>query len=71
MIDADLKKLEQLAKELEGTDLPLEESLKKFNEGVELVRKCSKSMNEAELKIKEILEKDNGTFSEKALDDSK
>jgi exodeoxyribonuclease VII small subunit len=71
MIDADLKKLEQLAKELEGTDLPLEESLKKFNEGVELVRKCSKSMNEAELKIKEILEKDNGAFSEKALDDSK
>ena len=71
MIDADLKKLEQLAKELEGTDLPLEESLKKFNEGVELVRKCSKSMNEAELKIKEILEKDNGACSEKALDDSK
>jgi exodeoxyribonuclease VII small subunit len=67
MIDVGLKKLEQIAKELEASDLPLEESLKKFNEGISLIRECNKAMNEAELKIKEILQNEKGDLVEKDL----
>jgi exodeoxyribonuclease VII small subunit len=67
MLDIDLKKLEVIAKELENAELPLEESLKKFNEGISLIRSCTKAMNEAELKIKEILETEKGEFEEKDL----
>ncbi|MEZ4813922.1 MAG: exodeoxyribonuclease VII small subunit [Bdellovibrionota bacterium] len=65
MLENDLKKLEELAKKLEG-ELPLEEALKNFSEGVELVRACQKKIQEAELKVKEVLEKD-GTLVEKPL----
>ena len=66
MLDNDLKKLEDLAKKLEG-ELPLEEALKTFSEGVELVRACQKRIQEAELKVKEVLEKD-GNLIEKPLE---
>lgn len=65
MLEKDLKKLEDLAKKLEG-ELPLEDALKTFSEGVDLVRSCQKRIQDAELKVKEVLEKD-GTLVEKDL----
>lgn len=65
VLENDLKKLEELARKLEG-ELPLEESLKTFSEGVELVRSCQKRIQEAELKVKEVLEKD-GQLVEKPI----
>lgn len=58
MLETDLKKLEDLSKKLESSDLPLDEALKLFGEGVELVRACQKRIQEAELKVKEVIEKD-------------
>lgn len=66
MIDQDIKKLDELAKKMEAGDLPLEETLKIFNEGVQLVRKCTKTLEEAELRVKEILATSSG-FEEKPL----
>ena len=37
-----LQRLEQIVDQLEGGDLPLEESLKVFEEGVALARRCAK-----------------------------
>jgi exodeoxyribonuclease VII small subunit len=54
-----IKKLEKIVEELEEGGLPLEESLKKFEEGIRLSRFCSKKLKEAEKKI-EILTKNAG-----------
>lgn len=52
-----LKKLEAIVEKLERGDLPLEASLKAFEEGVKLSRICTKMLDDAEKKI-EILMKD-------------
>jgi len=67
MLDEDIKKLDELAKKMEQGDLPLEKSLEIFQEGVGLIKKCTKTLEEAELKVKEILETQNGAFQEKDL----
>ena len=53
-----LTRLETVVDKLEKGDLPLEESLSVFEEGVRLSRLCSKKLDEAEKKV-EILLKDS------------
>ena len=48
--------LERIVRELEGGDLPLDDALKLFEEGVRLSRFCSTKLDEAEKRI-EILTK--------------
>jgi exodeoxyribonuclease VII small subunit len=52
-----LTRLEQLVGQLESGNLPLEESLKVFEEGIALARRCAKYLEEAEKRI-EVLTKD-------------
>ncbi len=47
--------LQELVKKLEGGTLPLEESLKAFEEGVRLTRHCQESLTSAELKVEQLL----------------
>ena len=47
--------LQELVKSLEGGSLPLEESLKAFEEGVRLTRHCQESLSAAELKVEQLL----------------
>jgi exodeoxyribonuclease VII small subunit len=51
-----LTRLEEIVEKLEEGDLPLEESLSAFEEGIKLSRVCAKLLNEAERKV-EILTK--------------
>ena len=46
-----MKKLEVIANELENGNLNLEESIKKFEEGIKLSKKCSDILEKAEKKI--------------------
>lgn len=46
-----IKNLEQIVQELEKGDLNLDESVKKFEEGIALSKKCTKILEEAEKKI--------------------
>ena len=57
--EAALARLEELVAELEKGDLPLEQSLKFFEEGIKLSRICNRRLEEAERKV-EILLKDKG-----------
>lgn len=57
--DQALKRLEKLVEEMENRELPLEESLEKYEEGVGLARRCLEQLNRAEKKI-EILRKPAG-----------
>lgn len=46
--------LEQIVKQLEKGELTLEESLKQFEKGVSLARKCQEVLNQAEQKIERL-----------------
>jgi len=49
--EAALAELEQIVERLEQGELPLEESLRQFERGVELTRSCQKALRLAEQKI--------------------
>lgn len=63
-----LKELEELVDQLEKGDIPLEESLKFFERGIQLTRVCQKALKEAEQKV-EILLEDNGNDTLKSFTD--
>ena len=52
-----MARLEEIVQKLEQGDLPLEQSLKLFEEGIRLSRICNTRLEEAERKV-EILLKD-------------
>ena len=54
-----LERLEKIVQELEKGDVPLEQSLTLFEEGMKLSNSCRKELEEAEGKV-EILLKHNG-----------
>jgi len=51
-----LKRLEKIVAEMESGEISLDESLKRYEEGIKLSRFCVKKLEEAEKKI-EILQK--------------
>ena len=63
-----LKKLEKIVSDLEAGKLSLDESLKKYEEGVRLVAACSKLLEQAQKKV-EVLTKKEGIFQLKPLED--
>ena len=67
-----LTKLDRITEELEQGDLGLDRSLKKFDEGVQLVKFCNEKLEEARAQV-ELLLKKNDTltavpFSEETAD---
>ena len=52
--ESDLKSLQKILEDIEKDDLSLEMMIKKYQEGVEISKKCQKTIQEAEQKIKEI-----------------
>ena len=61
--EAALARLEEIVKELEKGDLPLEQSLKLFEEGVKLSRICNKQLEDAERKVEILLKDRAGTMT--------
>lgn len=49
-----LKKLEDIVKEMEGDDLPLERLLERYEEGTRLAKGCQAKLEAAELKIQKL-----------------
>ena len=62
-----MKKLEEIANELEKDNLDLDTSVKKFEEGMKLSQKCNKKLEEAEKKITILI---NGEEKDFTLKDS-
>ena len=52
-----MAELESLVERLEQGDLPLEESLKAFERGVQLTRSCQSALKDAEQKVEILLKK--------------
>ena len=67
--EENMMRLEQIVRSMERGEVPLEESLKLFQEGTELVRTCGKLLDDAELQVKKITADANGTPVEEAFND--
>ena len=67
--EENMQRLEQIVRAMERGDVPLEESLKLFQEGTDLVRSCGKLLDEAELKVKKISVSADGSPVEENFED--
>lgn len=63
-----MKKLEDIANQLERNDLELDESVKIFEEGMNLSKKCSEILENAEKKITILLNDGKDNFTEENFD---
>ena len=64
-----MQRLEQIVRAMERGDVALEESLKLFQEGTELVRSCNKLLDDAQLQVKKIMTAPDGSPVEEAFED--
>ena len=55
-IEARLIELEAILEELESGELELDQALKRFEQGVKLSRECQKTLEDAEMKIKILMD---------------
>ena len=64
-----LTRLEKITRELEDGELSLENSLKKFDEGIQLAGFCTEQLSEARARVELLIEK-NGKLEAVPFDDS-
>ncbi len=53
-----MEELERIVSKLEGGDVPLEEAIELFQEGMRLSRMCTQKLDSVERKIEMLLEED-------------
>jgi len=63
-----LKNLEEIVLKMEEGDLSLDQSLQKFEEGIELVRFCEKSLQEADGRVEKLMKDADGKSKRIPLD---
>ena len=59
--ESNMQRLEQIVRAMERGDVALEESLKLFQEGTELVRSCNELLDNAQLQVKMIMTAPDGS----------
>jgi len=65
-----LNKLEKIVSKLEEGDIPLEESLKLYEEGIRLSRFCNQRLDEAEKRVEILMKGKEGTLKPQPFDPS-
>ncbi len=68
--EENMQRLEQIVRTMERGDVALEESLKLFQEGTQLVKACGKLLDEAELQVNKVLTDGNGMPVEEDFSDA-
>jgi exodeoxyribonuclease VII small subunit len=63
-----LNKLEKIVSKLEDGEIPLEESLKLFEEGIRLSRLCNQKLEEAEKRVEILMKGKNGMIKPHPFD---
>ncbi len=56
-----MQRLEQIVRSMERGDVALEESLKLFQEGTQLVSSCAKLLDEAQMQVNKVMAGADGT----------
>ena len=59
--ESNMQRLEQIVRAMERGDVALEESLKLFQEGTELVRSCQKLLDDAQLQVQKVMTAADGS----------
>jgi exodeoxyribonuclease VII small subunit len=59
--ESNMQRLEQIVRAMERGDVALEESLKLFQEGTDLVRSCNQLLDNAQLQVKKIMTAPDGS----------
>ena len=67
--EQNMERLEQIVRAMERGDVALDESLKLFQEGTELVRRCEKLLENAKLQVRQITAGANGEPTEVPFDE--
>lgn len=62
--EANIEKLKKIVEELESGNLPLKDSLERFQQGMDIIKECYKELETAELKIETIIKKDDKIVTE-------
>ena len=58
--EASMQRLEEIVRKLEKGDAPLEDALSLFEEGTGLIRTCTKLLDDAELKVVQLMKGPDG-----------
>ncbi len=64
-----LSRLEKIVEALEQGEVPLDESLKMYEEGIRLSKECLETLNTAEVRIKQLAKDLNGKTQLKEFED--
>ena len=67
--EASMQRLEEIVRTMERGELPLDQSLKLFEEGTALVRSCGTMLDDAELKIVKLMKGPDGEPVEQEMND--
>ena len=65
--EAALERLEKIVSKMASGELPLEETLKRYEEGVGLARFCSEKLNEVQKKIELLKKNADGQWTKKSF----
>jgi exodeoxyribonuclease VII small subunit len=63
-----LRRLEEIVHRLEEGNLALEESLRLYEEGIEAFRNCQKMLDEADLKVRKLVQTAEGELREEPFE---
>ena len=62
-----MKRLEDIVEDLESAELPLEDSLKVFEEGMKLLTFCSNKLDEVEKRVSVLIKESDGRYTKKSF----
>jgi exodeoxyribonuclease VII small subunit len=63
LFEKSLEELEKIVEALEGGELPLEDSIQRYEAGVKLLKECYQYLEKTEKRIQKLVKKEDGTFS--------
>jgi exodeoxyribonuclease VII small subunit len=62
-LEHSLKRLEEIVGSLESGDVPLDDAISLFEEGIRISKECAEKLKSADLKIKKLSKSVEGQFS--------
>ena len=66
-----MKRLQTIVEKLERGDLPLEQAMESFTEGIQLVQLCHRKLEEAEKKVQLLVKDQQGTWTAAEFESAK
>jgi exodeoxyribonuclease VII small subunit len=61
--EGDIARIEIIVEELERSELPLDDALRLFEEGIERLRAASAALMQAEARVRKLIEESDGGFT--------